>query len=204
MDPREICVSKSIGLALWLEGNLPFLLCFTLYLGAISKYKPTGGLYSEGRLNGAFFALRVWEAYIWRGFSEFYGISRKVIGKNVHTTIPKGNVGYDQYAVPDTVAVESSFCHFLLAFAKISLWPLVPFFQISLKNCELKTTHNTFRDGRVFLFPTTFLKIAVYILLSSYGKASSLTLLVFFFTYMTVIIIGCQVQRTFLSHKSKQ
>ena len=67
MDPREICVSKSIGLALWLEGNLPFLLCFTLYLGAISKYKPTGGLYSEGRLNGAFFALRVWEAYIWRG-----------------------------------------------------------------------------------------------------------------------------------------
>ena len=144
-------------------------------------------------------------AYTWRGFFlEFYGISRKVIGKNVHTTIPKGNVGYDQYAVPDTVAFESSFCHFLLAFAKISLWPLVPFFQISLKNCELKTTHNTFRDGRVFLFPTTFLKIAVYILLSSYGKASSLTLLVFFFTYMTVIMIRCQVQRTFLSHKSKQ
>ena len=48
-------------------------------------------------------------AYTWRDFfSEFYGISRKVIGKNVHTTIPKGNVGYDQYAVPDTVAVESS------------------------------------------------------------------------------------------------
>ena len=27
---REICVSKSIGLALYLEVNLPFLLCFTL------------------------------------------------------------------------------------------------------------------------------------------------------------------------------
>ena len=76
---REICVSKSIGLALWLEVNLPFLLCFTLYLRAISKYKPPGGLYSEGRFNGGFFALRVWGAYIWRGlFSEFHGIFIKI------------------------------------------------------------------------------------------------------------------------------
>ena len=36
-------VSKFIGLALYLEGNLPCLLCFTLYLSAISKYKPPGG-----------------------------------------------------------------------------------------------------------------------------------------------------------------
>ena len=54
---REICVSKSIGLALQLEVNLPFLLGFTLYLRAISKYKPPGGLYLEGRFNGGFFAL---------------------------------------------------------------------------------------------------------------------------------------------------
>ena len=41
-------------------------------------------------------------------------ISRKVVGKNVfHATIPKGNMGYDQYAVPDTVAVESSIVAFL-------------------------------------------------------------------------------------------
>ena len=46
--------SKSIGLALQLEVNLPFLLCFTLYLRAISKYKPPGGLYLEGRFNGGF------------------------------------------------------------------------------------------------------------------------------------------------------
>ena len=46
---REICVPKLIGLALQLEGNLPFLLCFALYLRPISKYKPPGG------------------AYIWRG-----------------------------------------------------------------------------------------------------------------------------------------
>ena len=47
---------------------------FALYLRTTSKYKPPGGgLYSEGRLNGGFFALRVRGAYIWRGlFSEFY------------------------------------------------------------------------------------------------------------------------------------
>ena len=44
---REICISKSIGLDLWLEGNLPFLLCF--YLRAISKYKPPRGVYIWSR-----------------------------------------------------------------------------------------------------------------------------------------------------------
>ena len=54
---REICVSKLIGLALLLEGNLPVLLCSFLYSRAISKFKPG--------------------AYIWRGlFSEFYGMSK--------------------------------------------------------------------------------------------------------------------------------
>ena len=44
--------------SLWWEGNLPFLLCFSLYLRANSKYKPPGG------------------ACIWRGlFLEFYGIN---------------------------------------------------------------------------------------------------------------------------------
>ena len=63
-----------------MEGNLPFFLRFTLYLRAISKDKPPGDLYLEGRFNGSFFALRVWglllaRAYTWRGlFSEFYGI----------------------------------------------------------------------------------------------------------------------------------
>ena len=63
-----------------MEGNLPFLLCFTLYLRAISKYKPPGVLYLEGRFNGGFFVLLVWGAYFegaytWRDlFLEFYGI----------------------------------------------------------------------------------------------------------------------------------
>ena len=55
---REICVSKAFGLALFLEGNLPFffvLLCI-------------GGQFPSTTLP------RPW-AYIWRGlFSEFYGI----------------------------------------------------------------------------------------------------------------------------------
>ena len=42
-----------------LEGNFPSTI-------------PRGGLYLEGRFNGGFFALPVWEAYTWRGlFSGF-------------------------------------------------------------------------------------------------------------------------------------
>ena len=76
---REFCVSKSIGLALYWEGNLPFLLCLTLYLRAISKYKPPGayiwrGDLTEGFLRYEFGGLIFGGAYTWRGlFSEFYG-----------------------------------------------------------------------------------------------------------------------------------
>ena len=40
-------------------------------------------------------------------------ISRKVVGKSVYATIPKGNMGYDRYTLPDTVAVEPTFLAFL-------------------------------------------------------------------------------------------
>ena len=40
-------------------------------------------------------------------------ISRKVVGKNVHATIPKGNMGYDQHTDPDAVAAEPTFVAFL-------------------------------------------------------------------------------------------
>ena len=40
-------------------------------------------------------------------------ISRKVVGKNAQAPIPKGNMGYDQYTVPETVAVEPAFVAFL-------------------------------------------------------------------------------------------
>ena len=36
-------------------------------------------------------------------------ILRKVVVKNEHATIPRGYMGYVQYNVPDTVAVEPTF-----------------------------------------------------------------------------------------------
>ena len=54
---REICVSKSIGLALYLEVNLRFLVCFTLYLRAIFQVQALGGFYLEGLFNGGFFCV---------------------------------------------------------------------------------------------------------------------------------------------------
>ena len=48
---REICVSKSIGLALCLEVGLPFLLCSTLCLRAIFQVQaPEGGLIFGGAI----------------------------------------------------------------------------------------------------------------------------------------------------------
>ena len=62
---KEICVSICISIcvdwaSLTVGRNLPFLPCFTLYLRAISKYKPPGergGLYLEGQFNGGFFCV---------------------------------------------------------------------------------------------------------------------------------------------------
>ena len=75
----KFCISKLIGLALSLEVNSPFLLCFTLYLRAIFQVQAPGAIYLEGRFNGAFFAIQDWGGDIWRGlFSEFYGIRLNV------------------------------------------------------------------------------------------------------------------------------
>ena len=43
---------------------------------------------------------------------SYTAISRKVVGKTVHATISKSNMGYDQCTFPDTVAVESTFVAF--------------------------------------------------------------------------------------------
>ena len=55
---REICVSKSIGLAC--SGKEIYHFCFVLLCirGQIPSTSLPGGLYSEGRFNGGFFALR--------------------------------------------------------------------------------------------------------------------------------------------------
>ena len=70
-------VSKSIGPALWLEVNLPLLICFTLYLRAMFQVQAPGGLYEfwRGDLTEGFLSYRFRGLYSLRGlFSEFYGI----------------------------------------------------------------------------------------------------------------------------------
>ena len=49
--------------------NLPFLLCFTLYLRAIFQVQAPGGLIFGGAIQRSVFALPILGAYIWRGFS---------------------------------------------------------------------------------------------------------------------------------------
>ena len=48
-----------------------------------------------------------------REWKHSTAISRMVVGKNVHVTIPKGNMGYDQYTALHTAAVEPTFFAFL-------------------------------------------------------------------------------------------
>ena len=43
----------------------------------------------------------------------YTAISRKVVGKNAHATIPKANKGYDEYTVPNPVTVEPTVVAFL-------------------------------------------------------------------------------------------
>ena len=76
---------KSIELTCSGKEIYHFLLCFTLYSRANSNYKPPRGLYSFGRFNGGFFALRFWGVYTWRGsYMEglIFGILRYFICKN--------------------------------------------------------------------------------------------------------------------------
>ena len=65
----------------------------------------------------------------------------------MHATIPKGNMGYDQYTVPDTVAVKNTF----LA-SPLVLQTNVLYMASSLKNSELRTTPNTFQYCCVLFF----------------------------------------------------
>ena len=88
---REICVSKSIGLAC--SGKEIYHFCFVLLCirGQISSTSSLGGLYSEGRFNGGFFVLRFWgglyfgRALYMKGlFSEFYGIHIQILHTDLH------------------------------------------------------------------------------------------------------------------------
>ena len=59
---------------------------------------------------------------------EFTAISRKFVKNKVHATIPKGNMGYDQYPVSNDCSCRTYFCYFPSALANIYQWPPVRFF----------------------------------------------------------------------------
>ena len=75
---REICVSKSIGLALYLEVNLSFLLCFTLYLRA--KFQVQASPY-------------IWRGDLTEGFLR-YRLGGLIFGGLIH-----GGVHFQNFTV---------------------------------------------------------------------------------------------------------
>ena len=87
--------------------------------------------------------------------SFYTAILKKVVGKKLHATIPKGNMGYDQYTVPNTVAMEPTFVVFLISTRKhtaMASRAIVSNFFLFPNNSELKTTHTIFQDCRVHFF----------------------------------------------------
>ena len=62
--------------------------------------------------------------YLW-----YTAISKKVVGKTVHATIPKGNMGYNQDTCSWHCSCRTYFCCFPLALANIRPWNFLPFFE---------------------------------------------------------------------------
>ena len=64
-------------------------------------------------------------------------------------------MGYDQYTVPNTVAMEPTFVAFLISTRKhtaMASRAIVSNFFLFPNNSELKTTHTIFQDCRVHFF----------------------------------------------------
>ena len=63
---REVCVSKSIGLACSGKEIYHFALFYSVFEGKFFVQAPRGAYIRRGDLTEGF-ALRFWKAYIWRG-----------------------------------------------------------------------------------------------------------------------------------------
>ena len=89
-------------------------------------------------------------------------ISRKVVAKKVHATIPKGNMGYDHYTVPNDCSCRT--CFFLLSFSTRKHMSMAsPAILSNFFVEEWTQNHPQYLSGLSrALFPTTFLEIAVY------------------------------------------
>ena len=92
----------------------------------------------------------------------YTAISRKIVGKNVHSTILKGNMGDDQYTVPDDCSYRTYFCCFPLALANTFPRPFVPILSNFFEKKRTQNHPQCLSGLSSALFPTTFLEIAVY------------------------------------------
>ena len=91
----------------------------------------------------------------------YTAISRKVVGKNVHATIPKGNMGYDQYTVSDVCSCRTYFCCFPLALKNTFPWPFVPILSNFFEKKRTQNHPQCLSGLSRALFPTTSREIAV-------------------------------------------
>ena len=154
--------------------------------------------YSRGPVKGergAHVPCRDFKTHLWGFWGEshipvgilllYIAISRKVVGKNAHATIPNGHMGYDQYTVLDTLAVALLL---LLSFGTHKHTSIPTRTILSNFFGEQWTeNHPRYLSGlsRAF-FPTTFLEIAVYNLHFSTSVLPFQHIFVSFVTILTV------------------
>ena len=86
---------------------------------------------------------------------------QRVAEKKVHATVSKGNMGYDQYTVPDDCSCRTYFCCFPLALANTFPWPFVPIFSNFFEKKRTQKHPQCLSGLSRALFPTIFLEIAV-------------------------------------------
>ena len=108
-------------------------------------------------------ATRVWSHTPRFDTFLYTAISRKVVGKYVHATIPKDNMGYDRYTVPDDCSFRTYFCCFPLALANTFSWPFVPILSIFSEEQGTQNHPQCLSGLSRAFFPTAFIEIAVYL-----------------------------------------
>ena len=80
---------------------------------------------------------------------------------HVHATIPKGNMGYNQYTVLDDCSCRTNFCCFSLALSNTFQWPFVTILSNFFEE-QRTQNHPQCLSGLSRALSKTFLEIAVY------------------------------------------
>ena len=84
----------------------------------------------------------------------------------MHETIPKGNMGYDHYTVPNDCSCRTYFCCFPLAIANMYMSMASRAILSNFFEEQHPQNHPQYLSVlSLALFPTTFLEISVYLYL---------------------------------------